>query len=136
MVGFSFSMPKGLTDPIRSLTAFAMFEGDPSDSLEALAERMIEAGCSALPVRMPDRRLGIVTERDIVRAVAQGATDWGAAALASMPLVRVQADQSIDDAAELMITSGIRHLIVEDDEQVGIVSMRDILDAMLSESRT
>ncbi len=135
MVGFSFSMPEGLTDPVRSLTAFAVHEGAPADSLQSIAARMSEAGCSALPVRLPDGQLGIVTERDVVRAVAAGTADLGAAALASTPVITVAADQSIDDAAELMMVSGVRHLIVTDDDRIGIVSMRDIVDALLSSSR-
>ncbi len=135
MVGFSYFLPAGLTDPVRSLTAFTMHEGAPSDSFEAIAERMTTTGCSALPVRMPDQQLGIVTERDIVRAVALGTTDLTAAALASMPVIEIDADRSIDDAAELMMVSGVRHLVVNDGERVGIVSMRDLVDALLNQSR-
>ncbi len=135
MVGFSFSMPEGLTDPVRSLTAFTVHEGSPADSLHSIASRMTEFGCSALPVRMTDGQLGIVTERDVVHTVAAGTTDLAAAALASMPVITVAADQSIDDAAELMMVSGVRHLIVTDDDRIGIVSIRDIVDALLSSSR-
>ncbi len=136
MVGFSYFLPAGLTDPVRSLAAFGVHEGAPSDSFEAVAERLTEVGCSALPIRMPDGQLGIVTERDIVQAVALGTTDLTAAAIASMPVIEIDADRSIDDAAEMMMVSGVRHLVVNDGDRVGIVSMRDLVDALLSESRS
>ncbi|MEZ5375068.1 MAG: CBS domain-containing protein [Acidimicrobiales bacterium] len=136
VVGFSYFLPEGLTDPVRSLAAFAVHEGSPSDSFALVAERLTSLGCSALPVRMPDGRLGIVTERDIVQAVALDTTDLTAAALASMPVIEIDADRSVDDAAELMMVSGVRHLVVRDDERLGIVSMRDVVEALLSASRT
>ncbi len=136
MVGFSYLLPQGLTGPVRSVAAFTLHEGSPSDALDAIATDLTEAHCSALPVRMPDGRLGIITERDVVRAIALGTNDLTAAALASMPAIDIEADRSIDDAAELMMVSGVRHLVVRDDDRIGIVSMRDLLDALLEASRT
>ncbi len=136
MVGFSYFLPEGLTDPVRSLTAFVVHEGAPSASLVDIAKQMTDDRCSALPVRMPDGRLGIVTERDIVQAVALDTTDLTAASVASMPVIEVEADLSIDDAAETMMVAGVRHLVVRDGDRLGIVSMRDLVDALLSTSRT
>ena len=80
---------------------------------------------------MEGKRLsGIFTERDVLRAAASGAD------LTSSPVsewmtndpVTVDADMDADDATELMMSNGFRHLPVLDGQTlIGIVSLRDIL---------
>jgi CBS domain-containing protein len=80
---------------------------------------------------MEGKRLsGIFTERDVLRAAASGAD------LTSSPVsewmtndpVTVDADMDADDATELMMSNGFRHLPVLDGQSlIGIVSLRDIL---------
>jgi CBS domain-containing protein len=73
---------------------------------------------------------GIFTERDVVRAAASGkdltssrVSDW----MTSDP-VTVEGTMESEDAAELMMTNGFRHLpVVEGQALVGIVSLRDVL---------
>ncbi len=75
---------------------------------------------------------GIVSERDIVRAVAahSDTSSLRAGDVASREIVYCDAHASIDDAAELMLERYVRHLLVEDDGAViGIVSARDLLGA-------
>ena len=74
--------------------------------------------------------LGIFTERDVLRAAASGAD------LSSSPMVdwmtndpvTANPDMDADDAAEIMMAQGFRHLpVVEGTSITGIVSLRDIL---------
>jgi CBS domain-containing protein len=73
---------------------------------------------------------GIFTERDVLRAAAAGVdltsspvSEW----MTSDP-VTVSPDMEADEAAEIMITNGFRHLpVVEGTSVAGIVSLRDIL---------
>jgi CBS domain-containing protein len=73
---------------------------------------------------------GIFTERDVVRAAASGkdltasrVSDW----MTSDP-VTVEGTMESEDAAEIMMTNGFRHLpVVEGQTLVGIVSLRDVL---------
>jgi CBS domain-containing protein len=73
---------------------------------------------------------GIFTERDVLRAAAAGVdltsspvSEW----MTSDP-VTVSPDMEADEAAEIMITNGFRHLpVVEGKSVSGIVSLRDIL---------
>lgn len=73
---------------------------------------------------------GIFTERDVVRAAASGkdltssrVSDW----MTSDP-VTVEGTMEAEDAAEMMMTNGFRHLpVVEGQTLVGIVSLRDVL---------
>lgn len=73
---------------------------------------------------------GIFTERDVVRAAASGrdlstarVTDW----MTPEP-VTAPPDTDVDDAAASMMAQGFRHLpVVNGNDLIGIVSLRDIL---------
>lgn len=73
---------------------------------------------------------GIFTERDVVRAAASGGDlstarmrDW----MTPEP-VTASPGTDADDAAESMMSQGFRHLpVVDGNDLVGIVSLRDIL---------
>ena len=73
---------------------------------------------------------GIFTERDVLRAAASGSD------LTSSPVsewmtndpVTADADMDADEATEVMMSRGFRHLpVVEGKTLIGIVSLRDIL---------
>ena len=82
--------------------------------------------------------VGIVTERDIVRII--GSTDLfiGRAAIRefmSSPLVTVSSDTTISQAVDIMNANKIRRLPIiskhnDNDKLVGIISDRDILEAI------
>jgi CBS domain-containing protein len=73
---------------------------------------------------------GIFTERDVLRAAASGSdltsspvSEW----MTSDP-VTADADMDSDEATEVMMSRGFRHLpVVEGKTLIGIVSLRDIL---------
>jgi CBS domain-containing protein len=73
---------------------------------------------------------GIFTERDILRAAAAG-TDMSATTVSEWMTrdpVTVPPDTDTEDAADMMLAQGFRHLpVVEGRKVVGIVSLRDIL---------
>jgi CBS domain-containing protein len=80
---------------------------------------------------------GILTERDVMRAVADGADCAGALVSEYMTYDAHTASVAwdLDTAATEMCRGGFRHLIVVDgDEMVGVVSMRDIVGARVREA--
>ena len=83
----------------------------------------------SLLVMDDDRLAGIVTERDLLRAVALG-TDPGTAAIKeamTIEVFTVPPDMPLRDAAREMASRWIRHLpVVEDGRLLGVVSMRDV----------
>ena len=101
---------------------------DPTSSIGEAAEKMIEAGVGAVVV-MEDmvRIVGIVTERDLVRAVAQrvrGAEARVRQWMTPNP-VTIDPDMLIGDAAQVMFDNNFRHLpVVKDGRPLGIVSLR------------
>jgi CBS domain-containing protein len=97
-------------------------------SLVGAAERMHERRVGAVLVMDDERLVGILTERDVLRAVATGQVDGAVGdAMTSSPDT-VEADESAGHAAALMIHGGFRHLpVVEAGRVIGIVSIRDLV---------
>jgi len=78
--------------------------------------------------------VGLVTERDIRRSVAEGiATDTPVSALMSGDPDTFDPDLDVWDAAAWIAESGYRHLPVVDDEGtlLGVVSVRDLLKGLV-----
>jgi len=102
---------------------------DPTSSIGEAAEKMIEAGVGAVVV-MEDmaRIVGIVTERDLMRAVSQRARAAEAKVRQWMTesVVTIEPDTEIKDAAKMMFQRNFRHLPVvnKDGRLLGIASLR------------
>lgn len=100
------------------------------------ARRMVERGVGAVLVMAGDRLEGILTERDVLKAVAMGIAETARVAdwMTKHP-ESVEASESIEHAAALMIHGGFRHLpVLEGDAVVGIVSIRDLMRVALEDS--
>ena len=107
-----------------------------SASIREAAKRMIEEGIGSLIVVNDEgEALGIVTERDIVRAVAEGVDlDSPVSGLMSEELLTVEPTTSVLKALEMMKAHGVRHLpVVEGDEIIGLISLRDLAFAAATE---
>ncbi len=89
------------------------------------------------PDGVPDRLLGILSERDIVRAMARNgaaALELVVADLMTHVLHTISPAASIADAMRIMTEHRVRHLpVIEDDALVGLVSIGDIVKARLGE---
>ena len=101
---------------------------EPSDTIGEAAEKMHAANVGAVVV-MEDmvRIVGIVTERDLLRAVAQRARAAEARVRQWMTPnpVTIEPDLPIEEAAQVMFDNNFRHLpVVKDGRPLGIVSLR------------
>jgi len=99
--------------------------------LTEAAESMVRRRVGAILVLEETRLVGILTERDVLRAVATGypadarAEQW----MTSNPET-VGPSEQLELAAVLMHHGGFRHLPVEEDGRlVGVLSLRDLLDS-------
>jgi len=133
--------PHDDTTPTTAVGAVTVWEpifAARRDPLREVASAMTEQNCGALLVRTRGNRIGIVTERDIVHALAAGSagSDWTTDAMTREAL-SVKADTPIGEVAALMLEANIRHMIVSDDvgDRVGIVSIRDLVKAWLPTTR-
>jgi CBS domain-containing protein len=106
---------------------------DRKATLRAAARVMHEAQVGALPVLDQEELSGILTERDIVTALATGHDPDRAevgAFMSADPRYVTLAD-SVATAAETMLEVGCRHLpVVDEGVVIGIVSMRDVARAI------
>ena len=101
----------------------------PADSLRAAATLMWKQQTGSLLVMDGDHLLGIVTERDVMKAVARGSDPetTPVSAVMTTTLLTVTPDTSLPEAARHMATRWIRHLpIVADGKLLGMVSQRDL----------
>ena len=102
---------------------------EPSDSIGEAAEKMTERGVGAVVVSDFGRIIGILTERDILKAVAYRTHSSEARVRQWMtpdPII-VSPDTDAAEAAHIMLENNFRHLPVVDSERpVGIVSLRDV----------
>jgi CBS domain-containing protein len=101
---------------------------EPSDTIGEAAEKMNAANVGAVVV-VEDlvRIVGIVTERDLLRAVAARARAAEARVRQWMTEdpVTIEPDTTIEDAAQIMFDHNFRHLpVVKDGRPLGIVSLR------------
>jgi len=101
---------------------------EPSDTIGEAAEKMHAANVGAVVV-VEDmvRIVGIVTERDLLRAVAQRARAAEARVRMWMTEnpVTIAPETTVDDAAKMMFEHNFRHLpVVKDGRPLGIVSLR------------
>ena len=100
----------------------------PGTSLLDAAKRMHERRVGAVVVTEGDRLVGIVTERDILRAVATEAIDGSVGDAMTHGPDTIGPDESVGHAAALMIHGGFRHLpVVEGGDVVGMLSIRDLV---------
>jgi len=99
-------------------------------SLQEAAERMCERGVgAALVVNENGALVGILTERDVLRAVSQGDVEGThVAAWMTRDPDTVGVDDTTRTAAELMVRGGFRHVpVVDGTTPIGIVSIRDLM---------
>ena len=101
---------------------------EPTASIGEAAEKMVAAGVGAILV-VEDfvRIIGIVTERDILRAAAQRARAAEARVRQWMTpeVVTIEPDTEIAEATRIMFENNFRHLpVVKDGRPLGIVSLR------------
>jgi len=108
-------------------------EVNPEVDLGTAAQVMIENGVGSVAVCENARLVGILTERDILRLVANGQSAAGTKVADTMTtdLVTAGADADILDVAQVMGQHQIRHLpVVEGDNLLGMVGVREIVDAL------
>ncbi|MEM4651457.1 MAG: CBS domain-containing protein [Pyrobaculum sp.] len=101
-------------------------------SLREAVRIMAERNIGLLPIVDDEERpLAVISERDVIKALAAGASldDLALAAARREPLITVMPDVDVHEALVKMRRGGVRHLLVVDEEGrlVGVVSIRDFM---------
>jgi CBS domain-containing protein len=103
----------------------------PEDTIGEAAAKMTERGVGAVVVSDFGRMIGILSERDIMRAVADRVHSSEARVREWMTPEPVTATQetTVEEAGRTMLERGFRHLpVVDGDRAIGIVSIRDVVE--------
>lgn len=110
---------------------------EPQTSLAEVAKRMRQEDADSAAVMSGSRLLGIITERDLVRAIADGLNPQQAKAdvVMSADPATVTGDEEVAVVAVKMMRLGIRHLPVVDQQgkPVGLISSRDLVSLLEQE---
>lgn len=104
-------------------------------TLRRVTEVLVEKNCGSLIVVEKEgsrKMIGIITERDILRACSKGTSldDTLAEDAMTTSMIIGRAGDSIADAMGLMTVNRVRHLpVVENDELTGVISIGDLVKA-------
>jgi CBS domain-containing protein len=109
----------------------------PEDTLGEVAQKMVDAKTGAVVVKDFGRLIGILSERDMLKAMAgrvhtseSRVREW----MTEEPICAAP-DTSLEEAAQTMLDNGFRHLpVIEDGRVVGVASLRRVVAGMQSAS--
>ena len=112
------------------------------NSVLDVAKRMLAENISSIAITDDEGGIvGILTERDMIKIVANELPPGGISAMSlmSFPTVNVKKNAPIEEAAKIMATKKLRHLIVEDTyskDVVGIITATDLARYLKQKSGT
>ena len=110
-----------------------LIEAAPEDTLGEVAERMTAINVGAVAVKDFGRLIGILTERDMLKAMAARVHTSEARVRQWMTEdpITARADMDVEEAARIMLENGFRHLPVVDDngQVISVVSLRRVVGA-------
>ena len=105
------------------------------DAIKLMADRAV----GSLLVMNGDRLLGIVTERDYARKVillGRSSDTTKVEQIMSTEIITAAPKQTVGECMSLMTEKRIRHLpVVEDDRVVGLISIGDLVQAIISDQQ-
>ncbi|MDP2886340.1 MAG: CBS domain-containing protein [Ignavibacteria bacterium] len=110
---------------------------EPETPVMAALKIMDEKNIGALVVARGGSVLGILSERDYARKLVlkgRSSSDSTVQDLMTSSVITVTPEQSMDQCMDLMTSKRIRHLpVVENDKLVGLISIGDVVKAVISE---
>jgi CBS domain-containing protein len=122
------------TEPVRLVMARRLVGVSSDVSLRDVARELYECEIGVVLVDNPGGPTGLVSERDLVAAVADGADldERQALDVMTADLVTADPDDTIASVGALMCEAGVRHVpVVVHGTVVGVVSIRDVLAVLL-----
>ncbi len=122
------------TDAISRIMVWPVATVPGEASLRQVAESLAADGIGALGVVEGGHLVGVVSERDVVTHLAQGANPEHVtvAEVMTTELVTARPDEPILDAARRMLDAEVRHLpVIDGGDIAGFVSMRDVFEVLV-----
>ena len=116
-----------------------VFSVSPDDSVLHAIEVMATRHIGALLVLNQGSLLGIISERDYARKVIlknRSSSDTRVSEIMTTPAITVQPTDTVHWCMELMTEARVRHLpVVDSDRVVGMLSIGDLVKAVIEEQR-
>lgn len=122
--------------PIVDVMDLRLVRVSPQDSVQTAIGRMLDENVGSVAVCEGPRIVGIFTERDVLRLAGRRARfdEVPVADVMTTRLVAISPDDEIPAAARLMGEHRVRHLpVIEDENLLGIVGIRDVLAALVEQ---
>ena len=122
------------TSTVRDLMTTRLVSVSPDDPVADAAAAMIRQKVGSALIMQGPFLAGILTERDVLRAAASGSdlTNSPVSAWMTTDPESASPDTTVEDATQLMLLHGFRHLPVMEGRQVsGVVSLRDLAAARI-----
>ena len=120
---------------VRDLMTTKVVAIGPDEPVAVAAAAMVRHGVGSALIMQGRFLAGILTERDVLRAAASGSdlTHSPVSAWMTKDPEPASPDTTVEDAAQLMLLHGFRHLPVMEGREVrGVVSLRDLAAARIS----
>ncbi|MDW7708957.1 MAG: CBS domain-containing protein [Deferrisomatales bacterium] len=129
-----------VSELLRKKKTQRVFTCSPDDSIQRVAQLVTEHRVGALPVTDPmGKLLGILSERDLARALAERGDQAAGAVVADFMTRDVTVmgpGDSLRDAMRTMGRLSIRHLpVIQGGALLGVLSQRDVLKAVLDDAQ-
>jgi CBS domain-containing protein len=109
----------------------------PNTSMRAAIEMLVEKKVGALPVLNETGLVGIISERDMIRYLAEESEailEMQVEIFMTRNVVTVSSETPLEECMQIMINRNFRHLLVKEGNQfLGIISMRDMVKTLLSD---
>jgi CBS domain-containing protein len=103
---------------------------DEDISVKKAAEIMAQEGVSAIIVTVEEKAKGIVTERDIIKRIVaedKNAKKTKMKEIMSSPLVTIEPNTDLEEAARLMFEKKIKNLpVTHENRLIGLINLQDI----------
>lgn len=128
-----------LVEDYMTITTMTM---NSKNSVLDIAKKMLAQNISSVPITDDEGEIiGILTERDMIKIIANELPPSGISAmnLMSYPAIKVKKNAPIEQAAKIMATKKLRHLIVEDTygtRVVGIITVTDLARYLKQKTKT
>lgn len=117
--------------PVRDIMTRPVITADAELDILSAAKKMGSANVGSLIIVSGDKPTGILTERDLVKKVLAQGTDprsLKVAEIMSSPVVSIEPDASLREAAALMLRSGVKRLpVIFQGKLLGIITDTDLV---------
>lgn len=122
--------------PVREIMTRPVITANADLDIFSAAKKMAQANVGSLIIVAEGKPIGILTERDLVKKVVAKAVDPRSVLVGDImnsPVVSIEPDASLREAAALMLRSGVKRLpVISDGRLVGVITDTDLVSGSSS----